>query len=399
LKVKNLKINAERTNIYKIGRDINKRIFLITVILVSSIFAEYMLTKDRTPGGLYVVGPDLSPDSVFGEYLYYSPDAGTTLVKKDSADYGFIEPEYSSIAADFTTGNLYKVQYENLYHSDDYGATWEMRVSSLGVLKISSGRLAGELFYSRGGILRSCDYGESFDSMAIGFIYQYPTIGYLHKELYGFRIDTGELFYSANNGSTNVVVNSIEPDIFVSKTRIRRGHQEGEVYLLSADSLMRSTDHCSTFTRTNPLSLSFDDISPGNNPGELYASRSVWFYDPESGFRGGRVEICFSEDYGRNFSCLRQTASGITFFNLSGINEVEKPENCEIKAYPNPFNSQCRINTGANVDLQIYDLHGKLIESGKPSNTGIYMWSPKDIPSGIYLIKSAGKLGKVTYIR
>ena len=39
----------------------------LVIFLSGSIFAEFRIAKDRTPGGLYVVGPDISVDSSEGQ--------------------------------------------------------------------------------------------------------------------------------------------------------------------------------------------------------------------------------------------------------------------------------------------------------------------------------------------
>ena len=66
------------------------------------------------------------------------------------------------------------------------------------------------------------------------------------------------------------------------------------------------------------------------------------------------------------------------------VAETELPETKGIRAYPNPFNSACRIECPAEVG--VYNLRGKLV---KTLPAGASTWSPiEDTPSGIYLLKT-----------
>jgi len=98
-----------------------------------------------------------------------------------------------------------------------------------------------------------------------------------------------------------------------------------------------------------------------------------------------------------------------------------KPQEFEINAFPNPFNSSCRITVDVGASLaapatvEIFDLRGNVVtpySDGKPSSfvppykgdrnralakvsegsasaQGIYVWTPdKSISSGVYLIRA-----------
>ena len=66
------------------------------------------------------------------------------------------------------------------------------------------------------------------------------------------------------------------------------------------------------------------------------------------------------------------------------------------KIYPNPFNSQLNIKLtnvkGRNVKIVVHDINGRLIENLYQSEALSFdlniKWSPKDIPSGLYLISA-----------
>ncbi len=104
--------------------------------------------------------------------------------------------------------------------------------------------------------------------------------------------------------------------------------------------------------------------------------------------------------------------------------EPAKPEHFSIFAYPNPFNSSCKITlSGVNkgacslVDgtVEIYDLRGNVVNGGlqpfvrnsglkpavdtttQPSANHTFIWTPdKTIASGIYLIQARTEDGQTT---
>jgi photosystem II stability/assembly factor-like uncharacterized protein len=78
-------------------------------------------------------------------------------------------------------------------------------------------------------------------------------------------------------------------------------------------------------------------------------------------------------------------------------NDFYKPEYFKLyQNYPNPFNSQTKIifeiSNRGNVDISIFSLEGKKIESinNKELQTGIYyfIWNASNFPSGVYFIKA-----------
>ncbi|MCD6531897.1 T9SS type A sorting domain-containing protein [bacterium] len=78
-----------------------------------------------------------------------------------------------------------------------------------------------------------------------------------------------------------------------------------------------------------------------------------------------------------------------------------KPDRPQIVAYPNPFNSVCRIfvPSGTNA-MRIYDIRGNLVKtlSPKGKNSTVLFWEPGALPSGVYII-SAEVGGKNRSIR
>ena len=76
-------------------------------------------------------------------------------------------------------------------------------------------------------------------------------------------------------------------------------------------------------------------------------------------------------------------------------NKITQPYTLEITAYPNPFNSFCRISSPDGTEVEIFNLSGRKIERFPG---GKIIWQPKkNIPSGVYLIYI--KLGKKSVVR
>ncbi len=380
---------------------------IVLLVFCLSALAEFRIAKDQTPGGIYVVGPDISPDSLEGEYLYYSPDAGTTLVVKDSSGY-------SAIAADYTTGNVYKVVLERLYHSDNYGETWVLRIT-YAYEPILTGYTGGELYLpTNEGFVRAINYGVDYDSITWASDFSEGCLGWDSGEIFVLSRITGNLYYSDDTLGSKSTVYTFG---YHGCDLITSG-RTGEIYGLSSDSIYYSADYGSTFVGTNTFSMepeesSLMEIVGGRFSGELYGVYVDYYFDDYYVGRGGSIRICYSRDYGATFTCLTHTAEGITFDTLSAISEPApaKPAKIAISAYPNPFNGNCRImidDLGMGIDaIEIYDVNGRKVETLRPSGTslhkggnnapplnkggqgGSYIWQPApSLGSGVYLVRA-----------
>ncbi|MBN2541784.1 T9SS type A sorting domain-containing protein [bacterium] len=98
------------------------------------------------------------------------------------------------------------------------------------------------------------------------------------------------------------------------------------------------------------------------------------------------------------------TTSLLTDYELEYIDDtpLNRPQQFNIGAYPNPFNSQCMIDAPVNSKVDIYDLQGKLIEH---FDFAPATWQPEaHTSSNIYLVKvttNAGytKTSKLIYLK
>jgi len=70
------------------------------------------------------------------------------------------------------------------------------------------------------------------------------------------------------------------------------------------------------------------------------------------------------------------------------IEEQNIPSYSRLSFAPNPFNSSCRIETGSETEIKIYNIAGNLIKRGYTENS-VYDWTPGDrTPGGIYFVKA-----------
>ena len=81
-------LNEEIKAIYK-EAILMRNTLLILLAFISLTFANRIVAKGWSPGELFIVGPDVSPDSSEHTFLYYSPDGGNTLEIRDTLDWGF----------------------------------------------------------------------------------------------------------------------------------------------------------------------------------------------------------------------------------------------------------------------------------------------------------------------
>ncbi|MFP4460315.1 MAG: T9SS type A sorting domain-containing protein [Candidatus Zixiibacteriota bacterium] len=83
------------------------------------------------------------------------------------------------------------------------------------------------------------------------------------------------------------------------------------------------------------------------------------------------------------------------FFGLAiHENKTPKPNNTDIIAYPNPFNSACYIKLNPNTTIEIFDIEGKSVyreENNRDNGYRLLRWRPSaNLSSGIYFIKQKG---------
>ena len=82
--------------------------------------------------------------------------------------------------------------------------------------------------------------------------------------------------------------------------------------------------------------------------------------------------------------------------DYTGVSEQlsAKPDKININAYPNPFNSSCKLDLSSFIGiegLEIFDISGRLVDEIPIEMGKSVIWKPKEeLPSGVYLIRVAG---------
>lgn len=79
---------------------------------------------------------------------------------------------------------------------------------------------------------------------------------------------------------------------------------------------------------------------------------------------------------------------GVQFTSVDE-NAAKLPEKLDIALYPNPFNASCKIETNSKiVNIQIFDINGRHVDSIQPNLRGTTIWRPDEsVASGIYYIR------------
>ena len=379
--------------------------FLLFLLLAGVVFANRIIAKDSTPGGIYIVGPDVSPDSTDLTLLYYSPDAGSTLVIRDTLDWTLF-PVFG-IAADVTEGIVYLSRTspanDGLWVSFDGGINWENRGDYHSGIPYS-GNIAGEILM--GIAMFSTDYGVSAfagagQGLPIPLNILFAGGGTEQGESY--FINTGGWLYRGwEYADTFILMNRVTMFVTV-------GNLPGELWGIqgiSNDSIFWSASHGSTFTflLPVPMSLYIDYLEPdqwdfirGYISGSLFICRA----DYDTWFRGGFIKICYTENFGDTFVCVTHDASGVRFDTILKVNEIKaEPRDYSINAYPNPFNSTIIITVNKPTIIEIFDISGKCVHESSEKNN-YFEWTPNNLPGGIYLIKvvDSCEMKKIIYLR
>ena len=329
-------------------------IILFIMFVVSFCFANRIIAKDSTPGGIYIIGPDVSPDSTDLTLLYYSPDAGTTLIIRDTF-YFFAE----GIAVDRVDSVLYLLT-NAINISYDYGKSWELRDYCERRVPYA-GNIPGEVLL--GAFSFSHDFCEtSVLGEMIGI--DGPANCYAGSGQPGesyFVSMSGNLFYSWCYADTFIMTNN------VGGANVTVGNLQGELWMRKRDSLFFSENYGSTFVYGGIIPIPFShtigecsdfDFIRGDTSGSLFICNTHINNVPMIGIFGGYIKICYTNDYGVTFNCVEHG----WYDSTSSIENVPKlPKTNSILLFPNPFTNFIETN----VPVVIYDISGKEVARGQ----------------------------------
>ena len=146
------------------------------------------------------------------------------------------------------------------------------------------------------------------------------------------------------------------------------------------------------------LLYTFNAFFENKNQWLINAHRVADFFPPE-----GNMQLVLRAVAGTP-STITDVSLDVFFISEEappvGLDLIEKTD-WELTAYPNPFAGVCRLHyklpqfpetSGVGVELRVYDLTGKLVESqSQTAGKGDFLWG-KSLPSGMYLLQTGNGL-------
>lgn len=353
-------------------------IALILILIPLTMLGNTVIAKERAlSNGLYIIGPDISPDSTEHLFLYYSPDGGHTLEVRNRLDW----IDFRDFAVDFADDSLYMLENTRLFVSEDCGRTFFFRSMDFGGLNIRSGTRRAMCITSGG--LTSFDFagswiipdGHGWFGTARTFAAEIGVefgIGYIPN-------DDGILFFTDCHFDT---LNPIYD--FSTPVHIFRGVQAGELYAEKADSIFYSVNHGNSFEyvgiRPPATEYSKHEIIAGNTTGELFAATYYrnWI-EGEYIYKGGHLEIWHSLDHGETWDLVRSHHAAV---HEARIYE----ENQEL------FYRRYGDQIVTNGTTYLFDINGKLLAKG-------VHYDLSNLRQGLFVLTNGEKSNKIINIK
>ena len=358
-------------------------VVLFVLLSFTFSFANRVIAKDSTPGGIYIVGPDVSPDSTGYSsdllFLYYSPDSGKTLEIRDTI--GRYEHIYS-IAADDSFDVLYADWDLFLRVSWDGGRNWT-ETGYPCYSEVFSGVYPGELMVSV--VDWSTDFGTTFRRVDFPGEISWraeanATIGWERGESFVLIYtdaahinEPGDIFKLTNYGDSCWKVSSLG-----HVGEIFNGGAPPEMYLYAYDTIYLSLDSYESLELMGITPVVFNEVIGGKSPCELYGYRYGYYIEPMEG-RCGWIEIWHSSDCGRSWCVIARHDSCGSMIR----DETEKEDfNYEIKGG----------YVKSSEYLYLLDLSGRVCGEGK--DIGLI-----DKESGIYFLSNGRMMKKILWLK
>ncbi len=384
-------------------------IFLLTMV---PLFAGAQTTRYYLQHRQLAMGADTSEiylctrwyprgnDSVF-ESIFHSTDNGCSFAIRNSGHIPYPEIITGKLFSDPTPGVVYKCPTDYpLVPSVSFDTGKTLIPRPLITSDPASGCVPGEICFRGGpGLLRSADYGATFDTLPLS-----SSSGVLHD----VGANPGELYFIGGSTDSVVTVNTSEdygatlqshqiklncsPSFF----DIRRGTSPGEYYLLVWDDLgmeyfyiyhATAYGDTVTFQRKYECGTWFSTTyTAGRKPGSFYvARRSLYFPD---------LYIDYSTDYGLTFTTcyhyLDSTYTGATPAPVAG----------EITLFPNPAIDLVTITSTHGPEIrrvEVWDHHGMMCRDFDiPGGSNRVAITTGMLPRGLYLVRVIQKNGRAT---
>jgi len=216
------------------------------------------------------------------------------------------------------------------------------------------------------GIHSASGYNTNVNNVTPGFeFFQFPA-----------NTMNEEVLLAAVNGVTDAAPVNFQFGADVIFTGLSYGEVTGGPLSGSAQSTLFNADSSVTY------GIFTTDLTP-------YLGQSVvvlltGFADPGTNSNGAPYGMCVVTSAGGSFTCLNNLILGIDEEILAG----------EVAIYPNPVSEICTIDfetlAQKEVEIQVYDLAGNLLQSVKPGQTGVgkqaVELNMQGLASGMYMV-------------
>ncbi|MCD4683436.1 MAG: T9SS type A sorting domain-containing protein [Bacteroidales bacterium] len=305
-----------------------------------------------------------------------------------------------------------------IYKSNDNGVSWYQTYWPVGnitnILSLSSGYVFAGGVDNLHGIIRSNDFGETWDTVHVFTNYGQENLkamaasaeGHVYAGTYNM-FGEGSIWFTTDLGESWTEISIPDFSPYWGWIYSLAVHPQGDLFAGFYGQGM----YCySFFTQqwdllTNPWVTPDDILFIGEN--KIF----VGIEQDPNGYDG----VIYSEDGGQNFELLvsgMNSGNGTSISNLfhhpnnliyaegfgfyrstlpvyTDINNDVKDETINTLNYPNPFTDKTMINWSAMgkdkfVNITIMNSSGNVILGDKVENTGCYKFKAYNIDSGIY---------------
>ncbi len=395
-------------------------LLLFLILLIPSISVAYRgIERGTEPEEIYISSHWYATFQCGYYGLYYSTNNGEDIELKYYTPNPFapdsIDLSHPSLISGASPGVLYCNELLNsylLWRSYNYGESWEF-VDVYAASRYNAGCVEGEIYRRDVGLSRSDDYGSNFE-LVIDSLGMVTEIGISPGELYGINgscIEGFKIHYRNDYGETftqQCIIDSIIPVVANPYPALSRGTEQGELYLITWDSLYRyyiyrSTDYGQTFEfqyQSEYIDMYMWSVyyTAGREPGSFYVM--MYSYD-DLGF-GTYLKIFYSNDYAETFIEYFHHLTEDYFVSVEDQPINQPSQENTINNYPNPFNPETTIyyELPLNIEnptIEIFNIKGKKVKSiytfpNGSLGTRSVVWDGTDknnqpVSSGIYFYK------------
>lgn len=374
-------------------------ILCFIILFINAIYSpgKERITRGFNPGEIYISSTWYEP--VYGEERYdaifFSDDNGQTLQMIYYCEvYAQQEMLPFYLLRDATSGVLYNYYRVTMHRSDDYGYNWE-KLDPYGnyTNEYASGSTNGEIYLVNSPndvkgirLFQSLDYGTNYTLVNEALPGVSPEVGtepgelYLHVSPYSIQ-DSLKIYFSNNSGVdfTNQCVLDTTIGghvVWGHYPNLYRGVSEGEVYLVTWHfpfnfHIHYSTDYGQSFiTRYESEELNLYHcyyFTAGIDQGTFYIQEFIPWYDGIHTM----LYIYYSNDTAKTFTVYSHLLDETVAVD-EYVPEIEA--NCSFSCVPNPATGPptfCfSLPYSADIDIGIYNIHGKCIETIKKQHLG-----------------------------